>query len=135
MATTTVAVTRRWPPAGKDQLPLLVSSLAVAVGSFMPWIVVGGLGVSGWRGGGVWTFYAATVGIGGALVRRRGLAAASALAAGLVAVGVGGWQVLHLASRVGFDGWSPGLGLMAVILGGVIALRSAWRLGLDPSPG
>jgi hypothetical protein len=135
MATPTVAVTRRWPPAGRDQLPLLVSSLAVAVGSFMPWIVVGGLGVSGWRGGGAWTFYAATVGIGGALVRRRGLAAASALVAGGVAVGVGCWQVLHLASRVGFDGWTPGVGLMAVILGGVIALRSAWRLGLEPRPG
>lgn len=135
MATPTVTAPRRWPPAGRDQLPLLLSSLAVAVGSFLPWVVVGDLQMSGWHGGGVWTFYAATLGLGGALVRRPGLAAASALVAGSVALGIGCWQVLHLAGRVGFTGWHPGLGLLAVIVGGVIALRSAWRLGAELRPG
>jgi hypothetical protein len=131
MAAPTVAVTRRWPPAGPDQLPLLLASVAVAVGSFLPWVVVGDLELSGWHGGGLWTFYAATLGIAGGLVPSRALAATSALASGLVAAGIGCWQVLHLAARVGFEGWHPGLGLVAVILGGVIALRSAWRLGAE----
>lgn len=111
-------------------MPLLFASLAIAVGSFMPWVVVGGLQAYGWQGAGTWTFYGATVGIGGALVRRRGWAAASALVAGMAAVAIGCWQVLHLAARVGFEGWHPGLGLVVVIVGGVIALRSAWRLGV-----
>jgi hypothetical protein len=128
MSTSPVALTRRWPPAGHDQLPLLLASLAVAVGSFLPWVVVGQLQVAGWRGGGLWTFYAATVGVAGALVPRRALAAGSALVAGGLATGIGCWQVLHLAVRVGFEGWHPGLGLVAVIVGGVISLRSAWRL-------
>lgn len=118
----------RWPYAGADQLPLLLASLAIAVGSFLPWIVVDDLQMSGVHGGGLWTFYAASFGIAGALVRRRRLAAVSGAVAGAVALGIGIWQVLHLAGQVGFEGWHPGLGLLAVVLGGVIALRSAWRL-------
>lgn len=128
MATRPAAAPRRWPPVGQDQLPLLLASAAVAVGSFMPWVIVGEVEMTGFRGGGAWTFYAGTLGIAGALVPRRGPAVVSALAAGLVAAGIGGWQVVHLAGQVGFQGWHPGIGLVAVILGGIIALRSAWRL-------
>lgn len=121
---------QRWPYAGPDQLPLLISSLAITVGSFLPWVVIGsGLQVSGVRGAGLWTFYGASLGIAGALVRRRRLAAASATVAGAVAVALTTWQVLHLVAQVGFNGWRPGLGLVVVAIGGVIALRSAWRLG------
>lgn len=120
---------QRWPYAGPDQLPLLLSSLAIIVGSFLPWVVVGsGLQVSGFRGAGLWTFYAASLGLAGALVRRRRLAATSAAVAGVVAVALTAWQILHLVAQVGFDGWRPGLGLLMVAIGGVIALRSAWRL-------
>lgn len=125
-----MATKRGWPYAGPDQLPLLLSSLAVTVGSFLPWVVIGGgLQVSGFRGAGLWTFYAGSLGIAGALVRHRRLAAGSAAVGGAVAVGLAVWQVLHLVTRVGFDGWRPGLGLLLVAIGGVIALRSAWRLG------
>lgn len=127
---------RRWPYAGPDQLPLLLSSLAITVGSFLPWVVVGhDLQVSGFRGGGLWTFYGASVGIAGALVRRRRPAAASAAVAGTVAVALATWQVLHLVSQAGFDGWRPGLGLVVVAVGGTIALRSAWRLGTSSGAG
>lgn len=121
---------RRWPYAGPDQLPLLLSSLAITVGSFLPWVVIGsGFQMSGFRGGGLWTFYAASLGIAGSLVRSRQLAAGSAVVAGAAAVGLAAWQVAHLVSQVGFDGWRPGLGLVVVLIGGIIALRSAWRLG------
>lgn len=118
----------RWPYAGPDQLPLLLASLAVAVGSFLPWVMVGGLSMSGGHGPGLWTFYAASLGLAGALIRHRRLAVASATAAGSVAVGIAVWQVLHLVGRIGFQGWHPGVGLVIVLLGGIIALRSAWRL-------
>lgn len=118
----------RWPYAGADQLPLLLASLAIGVGSFLPWVVVGDLQMRGVNGAGLWTFYAASLGLAGALVRRPALAALSAAVAGVVSVGIGVWQILHLATKVGFEGWHPGLGLLAVILGGVIASRSAWRL-------
>lgn len=131
MATQTVTVARRWPYVGSDQLPLLLSSLVIAVGSFLPWIVVGDLQMSGYHGGGLWTFYGATLGIAGALVRRRQLAVASAAAAGATAVGIAAWQVVRLLRRAGFGGWHPGIGLVLVLVAGVIALRSAWRLAAE----
>lgn len=131
MTAQTVTVARRWPYAGSDQLPLLLSSLAITVGSFLPWVVVGDLQMAGYHGGGLWTFYCASLGIAGALVRRRQLAATSAAVAGAAAVGIGAWQVVRLVRRLGLTGWHPGVGLAIVIVGGVIALRSAWRLGIE----
>jgi hypothetical protein len=123
----------RWPYAGADQLPLLLASLAMMVGSFMPWVMVGGMAMAGVNGAGLWTLYGASLGLAGALVRQRRLAAVSAAAAGALAVGLGGWQVVHLVGKVGLDGWHPGIGLVAVLIGGIIALRSAWRLGVTPN--
>lgn len=93
----------------------------VALGSFMPWIDTGVGSVSGARGAGLWTFYAAMLGLAGALVPQRGLRIAQASVFSLVAVALPVWQLVHLLTLVGTEGWRPGPGLVLVLGGGVLA--------------
>lgn len=93
----------------------------VLLGAFLPWVYTGLGAVSGFRGAGLWTFYASSLGFAGALVASRRLAGAQALVLAVVAVGLAGWQLVYLTSLVGFSGWLPGPGLVLTAGGGVLA--------------
>ncbi len=100
----------------------------VMVGSFLPWIDTAVGSVSGARGAGLWTFYAAMLGLAGALLPYLRVAAVQAGILALVAVGLPLWQVVHLVGLVGLEGWAPGTGLVLTFGGGVLAAVSAWGL-------
>lgn len=93
----------------------------VVLGSFMPWIDTALGQVSGVRGAGLWTFYAAMLGLAAALVPIRTLALAQGALFALAATVLPVWQVVHLVNLVGMDGWRPGPGLVLVFGGGVVA--------------
>jgi len=103
----------------------------VLLGAFLPWIYTGVGSVAGIRGAGLWTMYAAVLGVAGAIIRRRRLAAAHATALAVVAVVLPAWQVVHLLSLVGFVGWMPGPGLVLTLGGGVLAATAARSLWVE----
>lgn len=117
---------RRGPDPAKRRLAGAVAM--VALGSFLPWIDTAVGSVSGARGAGLWTFYAAMLGLAGALVPVRRVAAVQAAVFAAVAVVVPLWQVLHLLTLVGTDGWVPGPGLVLVLGGGVLGATAAAQL-------
>ncbi len=98
------------------------------LGAFLPWVYTGVGAVSGARGAGLWVFYAATLGLAGALVPFRRLAALQATVLAVAAVGLASWQVVHLVSLVGLQGWLPGPGLVLTLGGGVVAAAAARSL-------
>jgi hypothetical protein len=107
---------------------LLGASVMVLLGSFMPWIDTAVGTISGARGPGLWTFYAAMLGFAGVMLPLVRLAGVQAAILGLTSVGLTSWQVLHLLDLVGTAGWRPGPGIVFVFCGGVVALTAAWRL-------
>jgi hypothetical protein len=110
------------------QRRLLGAASMAGLGAFLPWIYTGVGAVSGARGAGLWVFYAATLGLAGALVPMRRLAAVQGAVLAVVAVGLTGWQLLHMLSLVGLQGWLPGPGLVLCLGGGLLAGRAAWTL-------
>jgi hypothetical protein len=112
------AGTRRRSPASRH---LLGASAMVLVGAFLPWVATGAGNIAGVRGAGMWTMYAAVLGIAGAIVRSPLVAAVHAGLLAVVAVALPLWQVAHLLSLVGVSGWMPGAGLVLTLGGGVVA--------------
>lgn len=106
----------------------------VLVGAWMPWIYTGVGSVAGVRGAGLWTMYAAVLGVAGAIIRRPRLAAVHAAVLAVVAVGLTLWQIAHLLSLVGFAGWMPGPGLVLTLGGGVLAATAARSLWTEGAP-
>ena len=107
---------------------LLVAALLILVGAFLPWLATGAGNVAGVRGAGLWTMYAAVLGLAGAAVRSHLLAALHAAVLAVVAIALPLWQVVHLVSLVGFAGWVPGPGLVMTVGGGVLAASAALTL-------
>lgn len=102
------------------------------IGSFLPWLYLAGAPRSGALGPGLWTFYAAMLGLAGALLpfRRVGAGHAAVMAAAAMALPL--WQLGKAIDLVGFGGWTPGPGLVMVFGGGVLAANAAWRLLRQP---
>ena len=128
-----MAVSTRGPGArGRRRSPgsrrLLGAALLVLFGAFLPWIATAAGNVSGVRGPGLWTMYAAVLGIAGAIIRSHTLAAVHAAVLAVVAIALPTWQVLHLAGLVGFAGWAPGPGLVMTLGGGALAGSAAVSL-------
>lgn len=107
---------------------LLGASVMILVGAFLPWVYTGAGNIAGVRGAGLWTLYAAFLGIAGAIIRSRRLAGIQAALLAVVATALPVWQVLHLATKVGFAGWMPGAGLVLTFGGGVLAGFAAFTL-------
>lgn len=107
----------------------------VVFGSFLPWVDTALGTVSGVRGAGLWTFYAAMLGLAGAMVPMRTLALVQGAILALVAIALPVWQVVHVLQLVGTGGWFPGPGLVVVFGGGVVAafavrrMSAAWPTG------
>lgn len=112
------AGTPRRSPAAKH---LLGASVMVLVGAFLPWISTGAGNIAGVRGAGLWTMYAAVLGVAGAIIRSPRISAVHAGLLAVVAIGLPAWQVVHLLSLVGLAGWVPGAGLVLTVGGGVVA--------------
>lgn len=106
----------------------------VLFGSFLPWVDTAVGSVSGARGPGLWTFYAAMLGLAGALMPNRRVAAVQAAIFAAVAMLVPIWQVVHLLNLVGTEGWLPGPGLVLVLGGAVLAGSAAAQLFRPPAP-
>jgi hypothetical protein len=117
---------RRRRPVGQRRL--LGASVMVLLGAFLPWVYTGVGAVSGFRGAGLWTFYTSSLGFAGALVASRRLAGVQALVLAAAAIGLAGWQLVHLTSLVGFSGWFPGPGLVLTAGGGVLAAAAGRSL-------
>jgi hypothetical protein len=107
---------------------LLGAALLILIGAFLPWLATGVGNVSGVRGAGLWTMYAAVLGLAGAAIRSHQLAALHAAVLAVVAIALPLWQVVHLVSLVGFTGWVPGPGLVMTVGGGVLAGSAALTL-------
>ncbi|EFQ84256.1 hypothetical protein HMPREF0063_10972 [Aeromicrobium marinum DSM 15272] len=103
----------------------------VMVGSFMPWVSTQLGNLSGAGGPGIWTFYAAMLGLGGALLPLRRLAALQAAIVAGVAVALPVWQLARIVDTVGFGGWMPGPGIVLVLGGGVLAGVAAVQLARE----
>lgn len=115
----------RTRPAGRRRLLLAV--LLVTLGSFMPWLSTALGSLSGARGAGLWTFYAAMLGLAGALVPRPRISGVHAAVFAAAAILLPVWQIVHVLRLVGFGGWSPGPGIVLVLGGGVLAAVAAWQ--------
>ena len=124
-----VVVRRRWPQLGAGQKPLLGASAMVILGAFLPWLYTYAVGpVTATSGAGIWAFYAGVLGFAGALVPWRTPAVVQATILAVTAVGLAGWQAVHLLLLVGVQGWLPGPGLVLVLGGGLLAGRAATQL-------
>lgn len=125
------ATLRRAPVPGRRQL--LGASAMVAVGSFLPWLDTPVGTVLGGRGPGLWTCYAAVLGLAGVMVPIRRLAIIQGALLALVALALPAWQVIHVLDLVGLQGWLPGPGLVLVVGGGVLAAAAVRRMATAPA--
>lgn len=100
----------------------------VMFGSFLPWVHTALGNLSGAGGPGVWTFYASMLGLAGALLPLRRLAAAQAGILAATATALPLWQLVRIVDTVGFGGWMPGPGMVLVFGGGVLAGVAAAQL-------
>ncbi len=128
----------RTPRRSRSSRHLLGAALMVLIGAFLPWVSTGAGNVIGVRGAGLWTMYAAVLGVAGAIIRHYGLAALHAGLLAVLATALPLWQVVHLLSKVGFSGWMPGAGLVLTVGGGVLAGFAAVGLarahrGVEPA--
>lgn len=105
----------------------------VAVGSFLPWLDTPLGAVLGGRGPGLWTFYAAMLGLAAVMVPIRRLAIAQGALLALAALALPVWQVIHVLDLVGMQGWLPGPGLVLVGGGGVLAAVAVRRMATAPA--
>lgn len=102
--------------------------LMVALGSFLPWLDTGVGAVYGGQGPGLWTFYAAMIGLAGIFVPSRLLATVQALVMAAVCLTLPVWQLVRAIRLLGVSGWIPGPGIVLVFGGGVLAAAATWQL-------
>lgn len=113
---------------------LILAMALVMIGSFLPWLYLGGIAKSGAFGPGLWTFYASMLGLAAILLPYHRVGGAHAAIMAAVALGIPAWQIVHTIDLVGFGGWMPGPGLVMVVGGGVVAAGCAVRLFREPAP-
>lgn len=128
-------VVRRRAPG---QRRLLLASVLLILGGWLPWLYTGVGPVSGIRGAGLWIFYAGLLALAGALLPGRFsmLALVQAVIVAVPAIVLPVWQLLRVLSLVGTQGWLPGPGLVMTFAGGVlcaIAARDLLRTRQDPA--
>lgn len=116
----------RWVDPRQRMLALL--AIGVIVGSFMPWIETALGTYRGFAGPGQYLFYAGVLGLAAGLVPVRSLAIIQGGLMAVLAIGLPLWQVGRLVSRVGFEAWAPGVGLVLVFGCGVLAARTTVQI-------
>lgn len=100
----------------------------VLVGSFLPWLFTGLGAISGGRGPGLWTAYAAILGLAAVFMPWRRVAGVHAAVVAVVAMALPVWQLVHVIGLPGSGGWFPGPGLVVVFAGGVLAAAAAVKM-------
>lgn len=118
----------RWPYQGRPQLHLLLATVPLIVGSFLPWLETGLLTLPGTSGPGLWTLCAGVVGLAGAMLRRRTVVLGHAAAVAVVGIGLPVWQIARMFRLAGWGGWFPGSGMFLVAVGGIASAVAAVRL-------
>lgn len=131
-ARSTGAKPRRRSDPVRRRLSLAV--VMVLIGSFLPWLFTGLGSVSGARGPGLWSAYAAMLGLAAVFMPWRRVAGVHAAIFAAAAMALPAWQVAHTVSLVGFGGWFPGPGLVVVFGGGVVAAGAALAMLRGPQP-
>lgn len=114
---------RRMP----GQRRLLLASVLLILGGFLPWLYTFAGTVSGIRGAGLYTFYAGMLALAGALLPARWSAAAllQAVIVAIPGIVLPVWQVARMLTLVGTQGWAPGPGLVMTFGGGVLCAVAA----------
>lgn len=112
----------RW--SHPKQKMMLLLAFGVTVGAFMPWLETAIGTYRGFAGPGQYLFYAGALGLGAGLVPVRTLAIAQGAIMSATAIVLPLWQIVKLFSKVGFDGWAPGTGMMLVLGCGIMAART-----------
>ncbi|MGB5951209.1 MAG: hypothetical protein WBG57_01710, partial [Ornithinimicrobium sp.] len=97
---------------GSGQRRLMLASLALILGGWLPWLYTGAGTISGARGAGLWVFYAGILSLASGLLPPRfsTLSMVQALIVAVVAIALPLWQVGRVLSLVGMQGWLPGPG-------------------------
>ena len=110
---------------------MLAASVAIFLGSALPWALVLGRFLWGSAAALTWTLSGGLLALAASLVRRRLLALASALGGGGIAVVFALWQTARIFDRCGltFD-CVPGPGLGLLLGGGGLAVYWAARAAL-----
>ncbi len=120
----------RWP-YHPGQPSLLAASVAIFLGSALPWALVLGRFLWGSAGALTWTLSGGLLILAASLVRRRWLALASALGGGGIGAFFAVWQTGRIFDRCGlsFD-CVPGPGLGLLLGGGGLAIYWVARAAL-----
>jgi hypothetical protein len=87
---------------------LFAAALLVMIGSWLPWVYVGGEPFAGHLGPGLWSFYAGVLGLAAVLMPWRRISGGHAAVMAAACLALPAWQLGHLVSLVGFAGWMPG---------------------------
>lgn len=117
-AVPSVVVTHR----RRGQRRLLLATVLLILGGWLPWLYTPAGPLSGIRGAGLWTFYAGMLALAGGLLPAR-FTTAALVQAGIVAVvafALPIWQVARVLGLVGVQGWAPGPGLVMTLGGGAL---------------
>lgn len=122
-----------WRWSHPRQRLLVLLSAGVIVGAFMPWIETGLGTYRGFAGPGPFLFYAGVLGLGAGLVPVRALAVGQGAILAAAAVALPLWQIVRLVRLVGFEGWSPGVGMMLILGCGLMAARVTIGLVRQPT--
>ncbi len=122
-------------PSGQRRL--LLASVALILGGWLPWLYTGVGAISGARGAGLWVFYAGLLALAGALLPPRFARASlvQAIGVAVVAMVLPLWQVWRMLDLVGLQGWLPGPGLVMSFFGGVLCTLAARDLLAERSVG
>lgn len=111
---------------------MIVGGLIAVVGSLLPWVTTPLGSLYGTAGPGLWTLSAGFLAVAGALLPFRKVAIAHCLAPGFAISAIVVWQVARLGQlSAATDAWGqllPGMGLVMAAGGGVILLRTGFRL-------
>lgn len=105
----------------------MFATILLLVGAFLPWLYTPVGPLSGIRGAGLWTLYAALLALAGALLPARFtvLAVVQAVIVSVAAIALPLWQAARVFSLVGTQGWAPGPGLVMTFGGGVLCALAA----------
>jgi hypothetical protein len=109
---------------------LIVASLLIIAGAFIPWLQTGA--GTFYHPLYLWVFVIGVLGFSAGLVPWQTLAMWQAYATGVLSILLIAWYLLELTSlvaRVGFSGWTIGAGLLLTVGGAVLAILSGRMIG------
>lgn len=117
--------TRSHPAARRR---LRIASLAVLIGSVLPWVDTAAGNFLGVQGAGLWTLSAGGIGLAGSMLPQHRLVIAHAAVLALVATLFSVAQVMRLVDVCSAGGCVPGVGLGLTLFGGALASSALFAL-------